>query len=649
MRSNKGESRIRPRPFWTAAGLALALAAAPLSPTRADESVDALSKLSIDQLADITITSVSRRAEPLSGAPASVFVITAEDIHRSGATSLPEALRLAPNLEVARINSYSYAIAARGFNSPESSNKLLVLIDGRSVYSPLGATVFWETLDIPVSTIARIEVISGPGGTLWGANAVNGVINVITKSSGEMAGASLDVTAGSFDRTGTLSYGGDLSDSAHFSAYVTGFDRGPTSAVSDTDTSTDVWAGGQVGARIDGKWDADSYQLQSAVYSNALIDQTAPSYTSVWGGNLMARWTHPLNEASSVDLQTYYSQDGRAIPGLSELLDTYDIQGQYNSHLWSADSFVGGGEFRLWRETLRSPGNFFFAQPAATLTLGNFFVQDEFPLSRSLRMTLGFKGEENNYSGFDYMPNARLAWQASNANLLWAAVSRAVRTPSRIDRELESPGLLIPSPDFESETLEALEIGYRGQIGPDFSMSASTFYNFYDSLRSDELTDGGLPIILGNGVAGQSYGAEAWAKYSLSDWWRLSAGANWLHRDFHLKPGHTDISFFQSVGQDPSWQASLRSEMNISPVVEFDATLRAVGPVMRYFTPAPIVLVPGYAEADARIGWVLTPSLELSLEGVNLLHNHHIEVFDPSTAPVRTIPRQVAIALRARL
>lgn len=262
-----------------------------------------------------------------------------------------------------------------------------------------------------------------------------------------------------------------------------------------------------------------------------------------------------------------------------------------------------------------------------------------------MRATLGFKGEENNYSGFDYMPNARLAWQPDGANLFWIAVSRAVRTSSRIDRELELPGILVPSPDFESETLEALEFGYRGQIGSDFSISISTFYNFYDSLRSDETTDGGFPVILGNGISGQSYGAEAWAKYSLSDWWRLSAGANWLHRDFHLKTGHTDISFFQSIGQDPSWQASLRSEMNISSVVEFDATLHAVGPVMRYFTPAPFALVPGYAEADVRIGWVLTPSLE----GVNLLHNHHIEVFDPSTAPVRTIPRQAAVALRARL
>jgi len=617
----------------------------------ADDSLEGLSKLSLEQLANVTVVSVSKHAEPLSGAAAAVFVISAEDIHRSGATSLPEALRLAPNLEVAQLNAYTYTITARGFNSPESANKLLVLVDGRSVYSPLGATVFWDSLDIPLNTIDRIEVISGAGGTLWGANAVNGVINILTKSAKTMQGFALDANIGSFDRTGTLSYGGTADDHISYRAYISGFDRAPTSAFDPRDLTSDAWRGLQAGGRADGQWDNDTYRLEGVIYGNATHGDPPGqrNQQSTWGGNILARWHRDLDEQSSLGVQTYYSRDGRTNPVLSELLNTYDIIGQYNTVLWSDHKIAVGGEFRLWHETLQSFNPFSFAEPGATLTLGNLFVQDEFPLSPTLRLTLGFKGEENNYSGFDYLPSARLAWQPDADDLLWAAISRAARTPSRIDRELQFPGVLAPAPDFKSESLVAFEAGYRGQIGPRFSLSLSSFFNFYDSLRSDGLTNGGLPIILQNGAAGHSYGIEAWGRYSVSDWWKLAAGANWLHRDYHLKPGFVDISFFQSIGQDPPWQASLRSEMNVTPELEFDTTLRAVGHVMRLFDPVPIELVPGYAEFDARIGWLITPSLELSVQGTNLLHPRHIEVNDPSTSPVRYIPRQVSIALRARL
>jgi iron complex outermembrane receptor protein len=617
----------------------------------ADDGLDALSQLSLEQLANVTVISVSKHAEPLSGAASAVFVISAEDIHRSGANSLPEALRLAPNLEVAQLNAYSYTVTARGFNSPESANKLLVLIDGRSVYSPLSATVFWDSLDIPVDTIDRIEVISGAGGTLWGANAVNGVINIITKSARKMQGFALDANIGSFDRTGTLSYGGVADDHVSYRAYVSGFDRAPTSAFDPLDLTSDAWRGLQAGGRVDGQWDNDTYRLEGAIYGNATHGDPPGqrNQQSTWGGNITARWHRDLDDQSSFGVQTYYSRDGRTSPVLSELLNTYDIVGQYNTALWSDHKIAVGGEFRLWHETLQSFNPFSFAEPGATLTLGSLFVQDEFPLTSSLRLTLGFKGEENNYSGFDYLPSARLAWQLDPDDLLWAAISRSVRTPSRIDRELQFPGLLAPAPDFESESLVAFEAGYRGQLGQRFSLSVSSFFNLYDSLRSDGLTNGGLPIILQNGIAGHSFGVEAWGKYNAFDWWKLAAGANWLHRDYHLKPGFVDISIFQSIGQDPPWQASLRSEMNVTPELEFDATLRAVGHVMRLFNPIPIELVSGYAEMDARIGWLVTPSLELSVQGTNLLHPRHIEVNDPSTAPTRYIPRQVSVALRARL
>jgi iron complex outermembrane receptor protein len=466
-----------------------------------------------------------------------------------------------------------------------------------------------------------------------------------------MQGLSLDATAGSFDRTGTLSYGGSAGDHVAYRAYVTGFDRAPTASVDPFDLTSDAWRGIEAGGRIDGEWGDDTYRLAGGVYSNATHGE-APgerNQQGVWGGNILARWHRDLDDRSSFGFQTYYSRDGRTNPVLSELLNTFDIVGQYNTVLWSDHTVAMGGEFRLWHETLQSFNLFSFAQPGATLTLGNLFVQDEFPLSPALRLTLGLKGEGNNYSGFDYLPSIRLAWQPLPGNMLWAAVSRAVRTPSRIDRELQFPGVLAPAPDFQSESLAAFEAGYRGQIGSRLSTSVSAFFNLYDSLRSDGLTNGGLPIILQNGIAGHSFGIEAWGKYKVFDWWKLAVGANWLHRDYHLKPGFVDISLFQSIGQDPPWQASLRSEMNVTSVLEFDTRLRAVGHVMRLYSPVPIELVPGYAEMDARIGWLVTPTLELSLQGTNLLHPRHIEVNDRSTAPERYIPRQVSLTLRARV
>ncbi|MGH6870397.1 MAG: TonB-dependent receptor plug domain-containing protein [Rhizomicrobium sp.] len=621
---------------------AIVLAAAGPARAQTVASTD-YSQLSLEQLANVEITSVSKRPQPLSGAAAAVYVITSDDIRRSGANSLPEVLRLAPNLEVARINAFAYAITARGFNSPESGNKLLVLIDGRSVYSPLASTVFWQNLDVPLANIDRIEVVSGPGGTLYGANAVNGTINIITRNSADTQGLFLAAGTGPEDQATMVRYGTALWDGATVRVNVKTLNHDDTVPLSTADLSDDDWAGTQGGFRFDDKQGAETVSLEGNAYGS---ETRGDEIEKGWGSNLTGSWTHAFDGGSALNVTGYYDDARRSEPVAREHTVTYDIQAQHTTSLGWNDNFVWGGEYRQWDEEFNSFDIFGFAKPKTTITLGSLFGQDEVPLAPDLKLTLGLKAEDNSYSGLDLLPNIRLAWQQSDDTLLWAAVSRAVRTPSKIDRELEAPGILLPSPDFKSERLTAYELGYRGRLSSRLSLSVSLYYNRYNDLRSDAFVSGTtLPVILKNGVEGDTYGVEAWGTFELADWWRLSAGTDWLHKDLHLKPGATDISFGQSEGQDPAWQAQLRSEMNFGPDWEADVMLRAVGRVTRPFIAGPIELVPAYVDADARLGWRITDSLSLSLDGYNLLHPHHLEFNDPSTYPARDIERTFFVTL----
>lgn len=605
-------------------------------------SVESLRTLSIEQLGNIEITSVQKRPEPLSTAPASVFVITQEDIRRSGATSIPEVLRLAPNLEVAQLNAYQYTITARGFNSPESANKLLVLVDGRSVYTPLASTVFWETLNPLLDDIERIEVISGPGGTLYGANAVNGVINIITRNSADTQGGLVDSGIGNGQRDAAGRYGGRINDHTTYRVYGNGFQRSGTTRVQSTDLTSDSWQGGQTGFRVDSTLDRDAYTLQGDYYDNHVVSATEQTY----GENLLGRWTRTLDNGSSLQVQSYFSNDVRLIPMLKDGLQQYDLQAQ-NDMMLGRHHVVWGAEERVWQEDIISSGSFFFAQPTKTMNVADLFAQDEITLAPAWRLTLGGKGEENTYSGFSFLPNVRLGWQVTPRHFLWSAVSQAVRDPSRIDRELQANGILVPSPDFTTEKVTAFELGYRSEPLSRLSLSVSTYYNLYTDLRTDAYVNGStLPVQLNNGLEAHTYGIEAWATYGVTDWWRLRPGFNWMHEVFNLKSGQTDYSEMQSGGMDPDVQAQLRSEMELSPTVEFDTTLRYVGDVYRPLFTEP--RVKAYVEDDARIGWHVTPAVEIALAGSNLLHAKHIEYNDPSTTPPRYISRTVYLSTRVR-
>jgi len=629
--------------------LLAALTLAPASVQAQSSDTPDLQALSLDQLGNVEVTGVSRRAEPLNKAPAAAFVITAEDIRRSGAGNLPEVLRLAPNLEVVRMNGFAYTITARGFNSPESSNKLLVLIDGRSVYSPLASSVFWENVDVPLADIVRIEVVNGPGGTLYGANAVNGVINIVTKNAADTQGGLLDMRVGATGGYRTmLRYGLAPWEGASLRLYGQISRNGGTDPVLSTDITRTGWARNEGGFRFDQILGADSFNLEGNIYANHTPQMDLEKGRGV---DLTGHWNHAFENGSSLGVQLVFDDSVRSLTGLArEQLQNYDLQVFHNTSLGLGDSFIWGGGYRQSKEAFYTSGLFHFADPTTTISIGNIFAQDEIPLWPDLKLTAGLKLEDNSYSGIDAMPNARLAWQVTESEMIWAAASRAVRTPSKIDRELEAPGILLPSPNFGSEKLTAYELGYRGEPLPRLTLSASLYYNFYDDLRSDQPTPTTVvPIILLNGVKGETYGVDMWAKYGLTDWWRLTGGFSWLNRNFRPKPGFIDFANGQSEGQDPASMAQIRSNINLFEGWELDNSLRAVSKVTQENPNPPggqMRLVSSYVEADLRIGWHVTENTELAFSILNLLHDRHLEARDPSTYAPQYVPRSFILNLR---
>jgi iron complex outermembrane receptor protein len=353
-------------------------------------------------------------------------VITREDIRRSGATSIPEILRLAPNLQVAQVDASQYAISARGFNSI-TANKLLVLIDGHSVYTPLFSGVFWDVQDVLVENIERIEVISGPGGTLWGANAVNGVINIIRSKSGSTQGGQLTVGAGNAEEGASVRYGGKLGEDASYRIYAKKFNLDNTTRANGNEVP-DAWQKGQVGFRTDWSAAGDVLTLQGDAYKG-VIDQMTNDDKQISGGNLRARWNHALQGGDSLQIQTYYDHTRRIYPGtFGESLNTYDIDVQHNWHGGKNHDIVWGGGYRYARDAVTNSAVLAFLPPDKTLTLANIFVQDEIALAERLKLTVGTRIEHNNYTGVENQPGIRLAWKPNEQNLWWSAISRVAYT-----------------------------------------------------------------------------------------------------------------------------------------------------------------------------------------------------------------------------
>ena len=619
---------------WRSACALLLLATAASAPRAAEPS---LADLSLEELANIEITSVSRRAERLSEAAASVYVVTAEAIRRAGATSLPQTLRLAPNLQVAQITASQYAISARGFNN-SIGNKLLVLVDGRTVYTPFFSGVFWDQQDVMLQDVERIEVISGPGAALWGANAVNGVINVITRSAADTPDALVALGAGSGEAQAAARLAGRLGERGHFRVYGkrTHLDHSETAAGTPV---ADGWDLQQLGFRSDWSDAGDSFTLQGDLHSGRSDPQSFVTIPlgplETHGANLLARWTRAFADGSNLRAQAYYDSSKREDPLLFRpAVDIVDVELQHGLQL-ASHKLVWGGGHRRARDHV-DPGLFFGFHPVERkLNWSNLFLQDNIGLSDALALTLGLKLEHNAYTGTEKLPTARLAWKLGQDRLLWTALSRAVRAPARLDRDISLPPtppfIIAGGPDFISEVANVVEVGWRAQPSAALTYSITAFHHHWDRLRSGQPPPDAQ---VQNMIAGKTYGAEAWAAWQPLPSWRLTAGVTALREKLHIKPGSPDPVGPRALGNDPSHQWTLHSAWDLTPSQDLDVGLRRVAAL-------PDPAVPAYTALDLRYGWRVRSDLSLSVRAQNLLDRGHPEYGDP--APRSEIARSVFV------
>ena len=633
-----------------------------------------LARLSLEDLGQIMVTSVSRKSESLSTAAAAVYVITQEELRRSGVTLLPEALRLVPGLQVARANARQWGISARGFNET-FSNKLLVLMDGRSIYTPLFSGVFWEETDTVLEDIDRIEVIRGPGAALWGANAVNGVINIITKSAQETQGTLISGGGGMEERGfGTVRHGGQLGTNAHYRIYGKYSHRDEFTRT-DGGGADDSWWMAQSGFRVD--WAptaANRLTLQGDFYSGDIGGQyylqslDPPSLvlqsrrSEVEGANLLGRWTHKFSPFSDVSAQAYFDRTDREFGVAREIRDTIDFDAQHHFQAGDRHEFVWGGGYRYSADNITESPDFRMLDPNDRVQLLSVFAQDQIALApERLHLTLGTKVEHHEFTGFEVQPSGRLGWTPSERHTLWGAVSRAVRTPSRGERDFRVFGdarpYLGPLPvpvvnpglgnrDLVSEELLAYEIGYRIQLHPRLALDGAAFFNDYDNLRSItslplevRATPSPpsspylfLPLTFGNDLEGATYGFEFSATWQPLDAWRLRANYSFLRTELQAS-GLVPSVTVDAGGNSPRHQIGLWSRADLGRHVEWDLGLRYVDDL-----EALLLRIPAYTELETRLAWRPNPNWELAVVGKNLLHDHH-----PEFNPVIVFARDVQV------
>jgi iron complex outermembrane receptor protein len=601
-----------------AAGTAGAFAVA--LPAAAQQS---LADLSIEELSELRVTSVSRQPERVADAPASVYVITRDDIRRTGVTSLGEALRLAPNLEVARIDTVQYAISARGFNNAVG-NKLLVMIDGRTVYTPLFSGVFWDQQDVLLADIERIEVISGPGASLWGANAVNGVINISTRAAGDTQGTFVSAGAGNLERNVGVRYGGELGASGHYRAYVKGSSLASLATAAGADLHNG-WDRSQAGFRADWEHGDDRFTLQSDVYEGESDDRgSALGFTfgriEVAGHNVLGRWTRRLANAGELQVQSYFDHAERDDAlFFRPKADIFDVEVTHSIPRGKHSLFWGGG-YRRSSDEINTGFVTTFIPRSDDLEWANLFVQDRIPLTERVEATLGLKLENNDYTGTESLPTFRLAWKPAQQRLVWTALSRAVRAPARFDKDVFFPGappfLVIGGPNFVSEVADVLDVGYRAEPTERFSYSFTAFHHDWDKLRSGT----SIPVQLENMIEGTAQGIEGWMTWRVTRAWQLSAGFNTLDKDLRLKPGSTDPVGVnnESLANDPDHQWLLRATASLAHGFELD--VRA-----RHTEELPNPAVPAYTTMDATLIWSTRQRLQLALSVQNLFDDSHPE------------------------
>ena len=619
-----------------------------------------LAEMSLEQLGEVEVTTASKEPEEVWRTPAAIYVITQEDIRRSGATSIPEVLRLAPGVEVSRIDSDRWAIGIRGLGS-QFSPSVLVLIDGRSVYTPLFAGVYWDVQDTLLEDIDRIEIIRGPGGTIWGANAFNGVINIITKDAKDTHGTLASAAGGNVDQgVAGLRVGGGNGGTLDYRVYAKGFTRGPE--FHSRNDNFDDWRQGRLGFRMDANPNhRDEWTLQGDAYRGASGDATTigsfspPSQLTIEGsdaisgGNVLGRWRRTFAAGSDIQVQAYYDRTNRNAPHYEETRDTFDIDFLHHigalprqNILWGLGIRVSPSKF-----TTHFPDAFDILPNRQTDSIYSGFIQDEIQIvPEKLSLTVGTKLEHNNYTGFESQPSARLLFTPSAHQSLWLAVTRAIRTPSRLDDGLQLTDFLSPSPllylkavgspNLEPERLLGYEIGYRTLITSSLYVDLSVFHNSYTGLvnyGSLAVTVETSPIvhILGtfpfvNGIEGDTFGFELAPDWKPVRWWQLKPSYSYIDLDLEAKVSNAFLSMLNSDNRSsPRNEISIESLIDLPRNFEFDQTYR-------YLSALPAQGVKSYGTADVRLGWHFTPQIELSLVGQNLLQPHHPEFGgDPSS------------------
>jgi iron complex outermembrane receptor protein len=619
--------------------------------------------LDIEQLMDMEVTSAAKKPQKFSEAAAAIFVITAEDLRRSGATSIPEALRMVPGVEVARIDANKWAISARGFNE-RFADKLLVLLDGRTLYDPLFSGVYWDVQDTLLEDIDRIEVIRGPGGALWGANAVNGVINIVTKAAKNTQGTLLTAGAGSEERGfGGMRYGGKFGERTYYRVYAKYFDRDEAVTASGDDAADD-WRQWRTGFRLDREERQSLFTLQGDLYygkagqtlTSATLSppftQTFDNDVQVAGGNILGRWRHVLSPSSGWTAQFYYDRaereddrpDGEVFRRDHDILD-FDFQHRFA--LGERQEVVWGLGYRFTRDDIGSVSTIAYNPDRREDHLFSVFFQDELSLlPNRLYLILGSKFEHNDFTGLEIQPSLRLRWTPNPRHTLWAAVSRAVHTPSRTNDDVRinvavfprAGGLtqlaIVGDRDVDSEELWAFEAGYRSSLTANLSLDAAIFYNDYDRLISTTPgtpffeTDPApahlvIPSTFSNDMTGETYGAEIAVTWKPATWWTWTMAYSYLQLQLHgPTPGINDQAE-EIEGNSPHHQVKLRSLIDLPHHMEFDTALYIVDNL-------PGQDIPGYLRLDARLGWHPISAVEISLALQNLLDDRHPEFGDVS-------------------
>jgi len=605
-----------------------------------------LTKLSLEQLMDIEITSVSKKPEKAVNAAAAVFVITQEDIRRSGATQIPEVLRMVPGVEVARVDSNKWAVSIRGFNG-QFARKLLVLIDGRSVYTGMFSGTFWDTQDTVLEDVERIEVIRGPGATVWGVNAVSGVINIITKKASNSQGGLVSGGGGNVEQGfTTMRYGDKLGKNAHYRVYGKWFNRNSFEDSNGVD-SNDDWTALRGGFRVD--WDMserNTLTFQGDIYdgrsNTRRFTVLAPGTSTVVnesqnvkGGNFLARWSRKFSDQSDLKVQFYYNDENRKGPVFGQDIDILDLDIQHRFVLGDHHDLVWGVDGRVMMDKLAGSFALSFNPLSDTNYFVNAFVQDQITLiPKRLKFTVGTKLGHNSFSGFEIQPSGRLQWTPSDKHTVWASASRAVRIPSRFEDSFTFNLLTIPpgGPTFQvvhntelkAENLLAYELGYRLQASKTLLLDVATFFNIYDDLGTREPVTAPIPppvfvtTQVQNLMKGEAWGVEVAATYDVFDFWRVKAAFTWFELDLFLDPASQSSISTLAKGNSPEFQVNFRSYLDLPSDLELDVAFN-------YVDELPNLGVENYVRLDLRLGWHASKNVELSVTGQNLLESNHQE------------------------